>query len=505
MKNYWLHRIKHEWYTAKPLLDKGYLTIGWQGLMARSQRLRECIAKNRGEGFELLMKELNETSRSRWSLKRFSAFLPGDIVVVPLYDHKFAIAEVIESAKSILELPIEIVNELDNINLSVDGLFDAKNNRTIDIGFFVKVKTPVKVMPRSYAEDKLQKKMSTIGPTNTPIDDLASAIIKVDQCEATIEVHEVTEERTDDVNLYRIHLKTDTKVDREELIKHCLYEKSPKIAIGWSCLHKNNPNLKTGFDLSEAFKQDKKENPKGKTKRPLACFARLKTNDLVWTRDLNGIYYLCRVTSEPKAECNVTLDIGATATVEKIEVDTSVSGGIISRFTRPNSPTIEPIYDKSCIEYSKYIYNKYTTSDYRYERDSSFKFDLIEMLPAKDMEELVLDYIQIKYDYYLSKNSVAPLSTTIKIECEFFPRTKGQSPAVCQVSFKGSGEKFSSEYYQKYVDAGKHVFLFFAKHEYDEQRDGITYITKEEIVDFAYQNKDILPPSINYWIDMCKQ
>lgn len=83
---------------------------------------------------------------------------------------------------------------------------------------------------------------------------------------------------------------------------------------------------------------------------------------------MNGIYYLCRVTSEPKAECNVTLDIGATATVEKIEVDTSVSGGIISRFTRPNSPTIEPIYDKSCIEYSKYIYNKYTTSDYRYER-----------------------------------------------------------------------------------------------------------------------------------------
>ena len=505
MKNYWLHRIKHEWYIAKPLLDKGYLTIGWQGLMARSQRLRECIAKRHGEGFEPLMNELKESSRSRWSLKRFSSFKPGDIVVVPLYNHKFAIVEVIESAKSILDLPIETVNELDKINLSVEGLFDAKNNRTIDIGFFIKVKTPVKVIPRSYAENILQKKMSTIGPTNTPIDNLAAAIIKANQCEAPIEVHEVTEERNDDVNLYRIHLKTSTKVDREELIKYCLYEKPHKIAIGWSCLHKNNPNLKTGFDLSEAFKQDKNENPKGKTKRPLACFARLKTNDLVWTRDLNGIYYLCRVLEEPKAEFSEELDIGATTAVEIIEVDTSVSGGIISRFTRPNSPTIEPINDKNCIEYSKYIYNEFTKDDYRYERDSTFKFDLIDMLPAKDMEELVLDYIQIKYDYYLSKNSVAPLSTTIKIECEFFPRNKGQSPAVCQVSFKGNGEKFTSEYYQKYIDAGKKVFLFFAKHEYDEPRKGITYITKKEIVDFAYQNKDILPPSINYWIDMCKQ
>ena len=244
MKNYWLHRIKHEWYIAKPLLDKGYLTIGWQGLMARSQRLRKCIAEKHGEGFELLMNELNETSRSRWCLKRFSTFKPGDIVVVPLNNHKFAIVEVIESAKSILDLPIEIVNELDNFNLSVDGLYDAKNNRTIDIGFFVKVKTPVKVIPRSYAEDILQKKMSTIGPTNTPIDGLASAIIKADQSEVPIEVHEVTEERTGNVNLYRVHLKTSTMPNEIEKKLISLYD---EIGLGTCDICKkcktDNPGL----------------------------------------------------------------------------------------------------------------------------------------------------------------------------------------------------------------------------------------------------------------------
>ena len=305
------------------------------------------------------------------------------------------------------------------------------------------------------------------------------------------------------MNLYRIHLKTDANT-REKLIDFCLHTESPKIAIGWSYLHSIFSDLKNGYDLSEAYKRDKDNNPKGKTKRPLACFARLRKDDLVWTRDLNGVYYLCRVISEPKAECNVDLDIGATASVELIKVDTSIPGGIIARFTRPLSPTIETIWDTNCIEYSKFLYNKLTGTK-KYETISSFEFNLIKMLPPADMEELVMDYIQIKYDYYLSKNSVAPSSTTVKIECEFFPRKEGLPPAVCQVSYQGSGEKFTSEYYQDYVNAGKRVFLFFAEHEYDEPREGITYITKSEIVKFAHQYEKLLPPSIKIWIEMCKQ
>ena len=499
MGNYWLHRIKHEWNVSKPLLEKGYLTIGWQGLMARSQRLRECITKKHGEGFKLLINELNEYRTSLWYRNLFAQFQPGDTVVVPLYDKKFAIVEVEESVKSILELPIEIVNELGDVNLSVEGLFDEKNNKIVDIGFFIKVKTPIKILFRNCAEVILQKSMRT-PRINASINDSANAITAAKQYEGPKDVYETVEKQTTDVTLYRIYLKRSSKEKRKGLIKYCLIDKPHRIAIGWSYLHTKNPNMKSGYDLSEEFKRD--EN--GKTNRSLAYFARLKTNDLVWTRDLNGVYYLCRILEEPKAEFSEELDIGATASVELIKIDTSVSGGIIARFTRPKSPTIEPIYDKNCIEYSKYIYNEFTKSDYRYERDSSFTFDLIDMLPPMDLEELVLDYIQIKYDYYLSKNSVAPLSTTIKIECEFFPRTPERKPAVCQVSYQGSGEKFSSDYYQSYIDEGKCVFLFFAKHEYDEPREGITYITKTEIIKFAHQYKEILPPSIKKWIEMCK-
>ena len=122
MSNYWLHRISNEWGVAKPLLDKGYLTIGWQYLMSISPELCECIAEKQGEGFEPLMDKLGARYRSRWCLYRFATFKPGDIVVVPLYDKRFAIVEVEESAKSILDLPAKVVNELTDVNLTKDGL-----------------------------------------------------------------------------------------------------------------------------------------------------------------------------------------------------------------------------------------------------------------------------------------------------------------------------------------------------------------------------------------------
>ena len=206
MSNYWLHRISNEWGVAKPLLDKGYLTIGWQYIMSISPALRDCIVNRHGEGFEPLMKELKVSYRSRWCLYRFANFKPGDIVVVPLYDKCFAIVEVESSAKSILDLPTEIVSEFNNINLSVDGLVnatDADNTRIIDIGFFVKVKTPVKIIPRSFADDKLQMRMK-IRQTNALIDDLIKEVDEAAKREEPVDVHEVLVEETANAILDKI-------------------------------------------------------------------------------------------------------------------------------------------------------------------------------------------------------------------------------------------------------------------------------------------------------------
>ena len=206
MGNYWLHRISNEWGVAKPLLDKGYLTIGWQYLMSISPTLRDCIVDRHGEGFEPLMDELKARYRSRWCLNRFARFMPGDTVVVPLYDKCFAIAEVENSAKSILDLPLEVVNELKDVNLSVNGLTDISDSqsiRDIDIGFFVKIKTPVKIIPRSFAEDKLQTRMK-MRQTNASINDLAKEVDDAAKREAPVDVHEILVEETANAILGKI-------------------------------------------------------------------------------------------------------------------------------------------------------------------------------------------------------------------------------------------------------------------------------------------------------------
>lgn len=201
MGNYWLHRISNEWGVAKPLLDKGYLTIGWQCLITEKS-LCECIIDKHGEGFEPLMNELKVKWRSRWCLERFARFKQGDTVVVPFYDKSFAVVEVEETAKSICDLPKDIIDGFTDIILKEDGLADT-TNRNIDIGFFVKVKTPVKIIPRSYAVDKLQMRMK-MRQTNASIDDLAEAVEDAAKREVPIDVHEILVEESANTILMQI-------------------------------------------------------------------------------------------------------------------------------------------------------------------------------------------------------------------------------------------------------------------------------------------------------------
>ncbi|MGN0173741.1 MAG: hypothetical protein ACI39F_04805, partial [Acutalibacteraceae bacterium] len=130
-------------------------------------------------------------------------------------------------------------------------------------------------------------------------------------------------------------------------------------------------------------------------------------------------------------------------------------------------------------------------------------YDLFTMLPPLDLEELVIDYLQIKYDYYLSKNSVAKLDTTIKVECELYPKNPNFKPAVVQV--KHNSGNYCQKCYSDYVKEGKKVFLFFADEKYGDDVDEVICIKKNELEQFAFDHLDILPVSIQNWIQLCKK
>ena len=78
MKNYWLHRISHEWEISYPLLEKGYLSYGWNDFSNT-----DLLEKTKTEGwsyFESFMSKNNITARSRYSLWRFLNLKKGGAV-----------------------------------------------------------------------------------------------------------------------------------------------------------------------------------------------------------------------------------------------------------------------------------------------------------------------------------------------------------------------------------------------------------------------------------------
>ena len=153
----------------------------------------------------------------------------------------------------------------------------------------------------------------------------------------------------------RINLKTATE-QREKLIKFCLHDhdKDQFLAIGWSCVDFESDDYSAFYDtvVEYVHGQKRRLNP------ALNIFKSARENDLFWTRDLNGVYWICRVKKTAKAYLNKELDIGAILPVEAYEFGLEVPGQIKASFNRPHGGITEKIKSINIIEYSKFVFNK---------------------------------------------------------------------------------------------------------------------------------------------------
>ena len=155
-------------------------------------------------------------------------------------------------------------------------------------------------------------------------------------------------------------------------------------------------------------------------------------DDLFWTRDLQGNYWVCRATGKAIPKYDQVMDIGAVLPVLAFKVGMQIPGQIKASFNRPRAGIAEGIYDEIIVEYSKHIYNKLSgINKYEYNQLSG---SILDNLPDLELEELVIAYLQIKKNFYVLSNSIANKSTTIKIECELIGRDKNnKKKAVVQV------------------------------------------------------------------------
>lgn len=289
----------------------------------------------------------------------------------------------------------------------------------------------------------------------------------------------------------RIHLKRDDESIRRKLINYCLKGSQQYLALGWSRLSEGIESN----DFQEYYNRIKQE--RGRSNPAINAFRDAKENDLFWTRDLEGNYWICRVKSQVEVVCDTQLDIGAIISVEAYNVGLQVPGQIKSSFNRPRGGTIEKIKDKSIIEYSKSLFNKFSKSNYF--KITPYEGGLLNNLPEFDLEELVISYLQIKENYYVLSNSIANKSTTIKIECEMISRdVENPRKAVVQVKGKKAKELDALDFKQ-YVEDGYIVYLYAPQVINVDEIENVVRIHDNDLLGFYKTNKSILPASITQW------
>lgn len=292
----------------------------------------------------------------------------------------------------------------------------------------------------------------------------------------------------------RLHLKTSGS-DRKMLMDFCLNEKEQKLAIGWSKYFQADDKIETFQEYYDVVRKHEKRMP-----HVVNIFLNAEKNDLFWTRDLEGYYWICRATDKAQYHLDKNMDIGAVLPVDAYKVGLEVPGQIKSSFNRANGGTAQAIKDKTITEFSKYMYNQKSGKlTYTYEKCVG---ELLSNLPEFDLEELIISYLQIKENYYVLSNSIANKSTTIKIECELMSRDI-HNPRKAVVQVKGGNDKvLDASDFKPYIDDGYIVYLFATKVLGVNKDKNVVVITKENLLEFYLEYKQALPPSITMWEDL---
>jgi len=185
--NYWLHRIAHLQNVSHPLLEKGYLSIGFSDFC--NDEFFKQIAKN--ENWDYLDNSFNERwgylSKTRYNLWRFLVEMKrGDLVIVPKWE-TFSVYEICDDMPIMvtdknIDLPTTDWNG-NNIQRDTESYLLKLENEIdyLDLGFLRKIKILYADIPRNgFADSALTSRMK-IRNTNACISELSDSVQKAIQ------------------------------------------------------------------------------------------------------------------------------------------------------------------------------------------------------------------------------------------------------------------------------------------------------------------------------------
>ncbi|MGP8322041.1 MAG: hypothetical protein ACT6FE_06940 [Methanosarcinaceae archaeon] len=223
-------------------------------------------------------------------------------------------------------------------------------------------------------------------------------------------------------------------------------------------------------------------------------------DDLVWTRDATGQYYLGKVTSGweywTSQEAN-ELDIDVAnifrVVIKSVSID-SVPGKIVACFRATRS--IQEVADSKAREYSKHLWNV-LSNDQVYTIDKSEFADIFMMLDDEETEDLVFLYLQSQ-GWYVIPNSRK--GDTMSFEYLAVNPKTGEK-ALSQVK---TGKVVINR--DDYVDYKQKIFLFQSNELYTGSGDSnVVCITRDELLTFLDSSLSWFPETFQRKVEIVTQ
>ncbi|MBP9019747.1 MAG: hypothetical protein KBG04_08020 [Bacteroidales bacterium] len=293
--------------------------------------------------------------------------------------------------------------------------------------------------------------------------------------------------------IWRLNIKTASE-DNVDPRQFCINLKI--LGVGWAVDNLDNNDWDTYYKLAEEEYYNKGD--KGWWPAVNALKNRMQLNDLCWTRDWSGVYYIGRIKSDWRYEAG---DQYRSADVVNIrdcdwktvgEVD-AVPGKVINSFIP--SRTVQAVYDESVEIYSAFLYNS-LSDDYIYPL-KSISTDLLSLISSEDCEDIVGLFLQEK-GYRIIPSSCK--ADTAAYEFVMKHVSSGKS-AVAQVK-----QGFVDIDMTAYSCLPSEVFLFTTHGQYiGTPAENIICLSPHEICDFIKNHHAILSDRIKRWISITEQ
>lgn len=304
-----------------------------------------------------------------------------------------------------------------------------------------------------------------------------------------------------EIYLWKMNIKTDSMKDVDPFV---FCKNNNILGFGWQ-LEDEHGNKITPKDIEECEKFGREQYGSRGFVSSIHAFKEMEIDDLIWTRK-EGVYYICRVLSKwryDNSNENCNADVVNVIDVEFVEVGTveNVPGKVVNAF-RARS-TIQRIHGYS--EGEKYInpallatmkiYNEKRNVNY-YDITPINRKDILDMFLPEDVEEIISLYLQFEKNYLIYSSS-----NKLDTQTYEFVMVSRDGSHLCYTQVKTGNVSLDGNDYIHLTKSNNKVYLFNTSQQYyNVDNSNIIALDKNEIIDFVYNQRDIMPERIKMWL-----